>query len=77
MHEENTRQQEYLQKTVTSLQRRVIKDQGLHRADNVRIMQENVTLLKEINQLRKDLTSVRQTEKISEMAIKSLARNKK
>eukprot|EP00842_Homolaphlyctis_polyrhiza_P004220 jgi/Hompol1/479/HPOL_004482-RA len=61
----------YLERTVASLRRKVSKDQMLHRSDNVRIMQENVTLIKEINQLRRDITGVKQTERTAEMSMKN------
>ncbi|KAJ3117421.1 Cilia- and flagella-associated protein 57 [Phlyctochytrium bullatum] len=69
VQQEYARQREYLERTVASLRRKVLKDQGIHRTDNVRIMQENVALIKEINQLRKDLRAVRQKEKAAEMAL--------
>ncbi|KAG5458799.1 MAG: hypothetical protein BJ554DRAFT_909 [Olpidium bornovanus] len=46
MEVEYNRQREYLERTVASLRRKVAKDVGTHRADNVRIMQENVSLIK-------------------------------
>ncbi|KAJ3220181.1 Cilia- and flagella-associated protein 57 [Dinochytrium kinnereticum] len=70
VQQEYARQREYLERTVASLRKKVTKDQGIHRSDNVRIMQENVALIKEINQLRRDLRVVRQKEKAAEMAIK-------
>ncbi|KAI9346401.1 WD repeat domain 65-like protein [Zopfochytrium polystomum] len=73
IQQEFSRQREHLERTVTSLRKKVTKDQGIHRADNVRIMQENVSLIREINQLRKDLRGVRQKEKAAQMAMKNLA----
>ncbi|KAJ3330947.1 Cilia- and flagella-associated protein 57 [Blyttiomyces sp. JEL0837] len=70
IQQEYARQREYLERTVASLRKKVAKDQGLHRADNVRIMQENVALIKEINQLRKDLRGIRQKERAAELALK-------
>ncbi|KAL2919821.1 hypothetical protein HK105_200738 [Polyrhizophydium stewartii] len=72
IQQEYSRQREYLERTVASLRRKVSKDQMLHRSDNVRIMQENVTLIKEINQLRRDITGVKQKEHTAEMALKNL-----
>ncbi|KAI8852314.1 hypothetical protein BC829DRAFT_73466 [Chytridium lagenaria] len=63
VQQEYARQREYLERTVASLRKKVTKDQGIHRSDNVRIMQENVALIKEINQLRRDLRVVRQKER--------------
>ncbi|KAH6584161.1 hypothetical protein BASA61_007631 [Batrachochytrium salamandrivorans] len=62
IQQEYSRQREYLERTVASLRHKTAKDQAIHRSDNVRIMQENVTLIKEINQLRKDITDVQQRE---------------
>ena len=58
---------------MASLRKKVSKEQGLHRADNVRIMQENVALIREINQLRKDLRGVKQKEKVAELAVNNLS----
>ncbi|KAJ3044625.1 Cilia- and flagella-associated protein 57 [Rhizophlyctis rosea] len=68
---EYARQREHLERTVASLRRQVTKDQSLHRADNVRIMAENVALIKEINQLRRDLRGSRAREKAAEAGIKA------
>lgn len=70
IQQEYSRQREHLEKTVSSLHSKVSKEQGLHRSDNVRIMQENVILIKEINQLRRDLRHVKQKEKIAETQLK-------
>ncbi|KAK6099155.1 hypothetical protein MT418_000606 [Batrachochytrium dendrobatidis] len=72
IQQEYARQREYLERTAVSLQRKVAKDQFIHRSDNVRIMQENVTLIKEINQLRRDIIGVKQKEHTAEMGLKSL-----
>jgi len=48
-----------LERSVASLQKKLTKDTEIHRADNVRIMQENVTLIKEINDLRRELKITR------------------
>ncbi|KAJ3293662.1 Cilia- and flagella-associated protein 57 [Borealophlyctis nickersoniae] len=69
---EYARQREHLERTVASLRRKVLKDQGLHRQDNVRIMAENVALIKEINQLRRDLKGARAREKAAEVGVKGL-----
>lgn len=46
MQAELARQREYLERTITSLRKKVVKDQGAHRQDGVRIMTENVQLIK-------------------------------
>ncbi|XP_043941309.1 cilia- and flagella-associated protein 57 [Protopterus annectens] len=52
---EYARQREHLERSVASLHKKLLKDSEIHRTDNVRIMQENVTLIKEINDLRREL----------------------
>mmetsp|Transcript_78194 Transcript_78194/g.211524 ORF Transcript_78194/g.211524 Transcript_78194/m.211524 type:complete len:1255 (-) Transcript_78194:77-3841(-) len=52
---EYNRQREYLEKSVESFKRKLIKDSDVHRQDNTRILQENVALIKEINELRKEI----------------------
>jgi hypothetical protein len=69
IQQEYSRQREYLERTITSLRRKVTKDQTLHRSDNVRIMMENVTLIKEINNLRRDITFVKQKERSAEISM--------
>lgn len=56
---EYARQREHLERSVASLRKKLAKDSEIHRADNVRIMQENVTLIKEINDLRRELKIAR------------------
>lgn len=55
IQKEYARQREHLERSVASLRKKLVKDTEIHRADNVRIMQENVSLIKEINDLRKEL----------------------
>ena len=59
IQKEYNRQREYLERSVESLKRKLHKDMELHRTDNMRIMQENVSLIKEINELRREIKSVR------------------
>ena len=56
---EYARQQEYLEKSVEALKRRLTRDSGLHRADNLRVMQANMALVKEINNLRPEVKRIR------------------
>jgi cilia- and flagella-associated protein 57 len=55
IQKEYHRQRDYLEKTVHSLKGKLEKDMQLHRTDNLRIMQENVALIKEINELRREI----------------------
>merc|ERR1711959_511151 len=52
---EYNRQRDYLEKSVDSLKRKLQKDSEVHRIDNMRIMQENVSLIREINDLRREI----------------------
>ncbi|KAJ3319152.1 Cilia- and flagella-associated protein 57 [Boothiomyces sp. JEL0866] len=69
--QEYARQREYLERTVTSLRKKQSKDQVMHKMDNVRIMQENVVLITEINNLRRDIQSIKQKEKALEVGLKN------
>ena len=55
IQKEYARQRDHLEKTVHSLKHKLSKDSEVHKVDNIRIMQENVTLIKEVNDLRKEL----------------------
>lgn len=55
IQKEYARQREHLEKTVNSLKHKLVKDSEVHKVDNIRIMQENVTLIKEVNDLRREL----------------------
>ncbi|NXP45592.1 CFA57 protein, partial [Heliornis fulica] len=53
--QEHIRQQEYFERNLAALKKKVVKDEKIHRAAYTRIMQENVSLIKEINDLRQEL----------------------
>ncbi|XP_063153827.1 cilia- and flagella-associated protein 57 isoform X2 [Candoia aspera] len=59
LHQEYTRQREHLERNLATLRKKVVKEGEIHRADYVRIMQENVSLIKEINDLRRELKVTR------------------
>jgi polyhydroxyalkanoate synthesis regulator phasin len=44
---------------VESLKRKLVKDADSHKTDNNRIMNENVTLIREINELRREIKNIR------------------
>lgn len=69
--QEFARQREYLERTAAALRQKQIKDQKIHRNDNVRIMQETVVLITEINHLRKNIASVRHLERSTEALLNS------
>ena len=55
LHVEYNRQKEFLGRTVDSLKKKLVKDSDGHRGDATRIMNENVQLINEINDLRKEI----------------------
>merc|ERR1711959_555061 len=55
VQKEYTRQREYLEKSVENLKRKLAKDTDLHRYEATRFMQENASLIKEINDLRREI----------------------
>jgi len=55
VHKEHERKRAYLEKTVGSLQTKLVKANKTSKGENMRIMNENVVLLKEINQLRREV----------------------
>ncbi|XP_043860476.1 cilia- and flagella-associated protein 57 isoform X1 [Dromiciops gliroides] len=59
LQQEYVRQREHLERNLATLKKKVLKENELHRSDNVRIMQENVSLIKEINELRRELKITR------------------
>ncbi|XP_069795130.1 cilia- and flagella-associated protein 57 isoform X1 [Narcine bancroftii] len=71
------RQRNHLEKSITTLQKKLLKDAEIHRADNVRIMQENVALIKEINDLRQELKIARIKVHDLEVTLGTLKKSKK
>ncbi|XP_049664246.1 cilia- and flagella-associated protein 57 [Accipiter gentilis] len=53
--QEYMRQREYLERNLAAFKKKVVKDQEMHQAAYMRIVQENVSLIKEINDLRQEL----------------------
>jgi hypothetical protein len=54
LHREYANKRRYLENNVNYLRQMLQKDQDVHKQENSRIMKENVTLLEEINNLRKE-----------------------
>jgi len=52
---EYSRQRAYLEKSVESLKRKLLKDSECRKHDNTRVLQDNVKLIREINDLRKQI----------------------
>jgi len=65
---EYTRQREYLEKSVESLKRKLAKNSELAKSDNMRMMQENVSLVKEINDLRREIKQMKMVQRANAMA---------
>ncbi|NWQ73156.1 CFA57 protein, partial [Columbina picui] len=55
MQQEYMRQREYLERNLAALKKKVVKDREIHQAAYLHIIQENVSLIKEINNLRQEL----------------------
>ena len=53
--QEYARQRQYLEKTVESLKKKLAADVEAHRVEGLRVMQQNVALIKEINELRREI----------------------
>merc|ERR1712054_387290 len=68
IQKEYNRQRDYLEKSVESLKRKLNKNMELHRNDNSRMMQENVSLIKEINELRREIKNMKQAQRAKELA---------
>ncbi|XP_048207026.1 cilia- and flagella-associated protein 57 isoform X2 [Perognathus longimembris pacificus] len=70
LQQEYARQREHLERNLATLKKKVVKESELHRSDYVRIMQENVSLIKEINELRRELKITRSQVYDLEAALK-------
>ncbi|NXL26795.1 CFA57 protein, partial [Glaucidium brasilianum] len=55
LQQEYMRQREYLERNLAALKKKLVKDQEIHQAAYMHIVQENVSLIKEINDLRQEL----------------------
>ncbi|NWR55089.1 CFA57 protein, partial [Bucorvus abyssinicus] len=55
LQQEYKRQREYLERNFAALKKKVVKDQEIHQASYRRILQENMSLIKEVNDLRQEL----------------------
>ncbi|NXI39863.1 CFA57 protein, partial [Galbula dea] len=59
LQQEYMRQREYLERNLAALKKKVAKDQEIHQDAYRRILQENMSLIKEINDLRQELKVAR------------------
>ncbi len=58
VNREYQRQRYFLEKTMDTIQTKLAKDAKVHKKDNLRIVQENVALISEINELRKEVKAM-------------------
>lgn len=65
-------QKKYLQKSVAMLKKNLEKDNEIHKQDNLRIMKENVDLIREIHKLRKNIKDIKYPPKGTETDKKNL-----
>jgi chromosome segregation ATPase len=57
VQEEHNRQREFLERSIAALKKKLEHAEQVHRTETDRVVRENVTLIKEINALRKELHS--------------------
>jgi WD40 repeat protein len=69
---EYNRQRDYLQKSVESLKRKLLKDSDVHRRDNTCALQENVALIREINELRRDIDCLKRERQQQRLNVSKL-----
>ncbi len=55
VHNDYRRQREYMERSLDSLNAKFKKEDHVHKSESRRILQENVSLIKEINELRREL----------------------
>ena len=60
---EYNRERDYLEGTVAGLKKKLVKDSETNRADRSRIINENVILIKEINELRREVRTLTASRK--------------
>jgi hypothetical protein len=75
MHRDHQRQRHYLEKSVDSLNDKLTKDMQIQKKDHQRIMQENIILITEINNLRREIKHIKDAQKARETLM--LTRKKK
>lgn len=64
---EYERQKEYLEESMSTLMQQHSKTMGVRHRENMRVMQENVALIKEINTIRREIKSMRQVQRQKDM----------
>ena len=61
---EQTRQRDYLEKSIECLKKRFYKDSSIHRQDNIKLMKDNAVLIQEINELRREIFALSSSNRI-------------
>ena len=64
---EYKRQRQYLERSVDVLKRKLGRDMKARKNDNMRVMQENVALIKEINKMRREIKLMHQVQRQREL----------
>eukprot|EP01063_Lacrimia_lanifica_P009665 TRINITY_DN16595_c0_g1_i1.p1 TRINITY_DN16595_c0_g1~~TRINITY_DN16595_c0_g1_i1.p1 ORF type:complete len:1239 (+),score=580.13 TRINITY_DN16595_c0_g1_i1:149-3865(+) len=72
---EYVRQREYLTRTVESLKKKLVSDSDSHKGEANKIMTENVQLIREINELRKEIRVLKANVSADKNAAKTAALN--
>lgn len=74
LQKEHNSQREYLERSIASLRHKLAKNEESHQADLTRVMKENVALIEELNNLRKELSGSQTMTKTLENTIRSTQR---
>mmetsp|Transcript_46078 Transcript_46078/g.90833 ORF Transcript_46078/g.90833 Transcript_46078/m.90833 type:complete len:1198 (-) Transcript_46078:74-3667(-) len=64
---EYKRQRQYLERSVDVLKKKLTRDMKARKNDNMRVMQENVALIKEINKMRREIKLMHQVQRQKEL----------
>ena len=65
--EEYSKQKEYLEKSVYALKVKLRKDSEIHKQDNQRAMLENMSLIKNINELRREIGLLKHEQQLRKL----------
>eukprot|EP00055_Hartaetosiga_balthica_P003769 m.8941 g.8941 ORF g.8941 m.8941 type:complete len:1202 (-) comp3312_c0_seq1:127-3732(-) len=71
IQEEHNRQRDFLEKNITALKKKLRMSEEARKSESTKIMSENVTLIKEINDLRKELKMSKSLKKQLEGSLKT------
>eukprot|EP00388_Colpodella_angusta_P022066 GDKJ01056265.1.p1 GENE.GDKJ01056265.1~~GDKJ01056265.1.p1 ORF type:complete len:468 (-),score=77.89 GDKJ01056265.1:82-1284(-) len=64
---EYNRERDYLERTLTGLKHKLVKDAETSRADKSRIINDNVTLIKEVNDLRREVRTLNASKRSQQL----------